>query len=122
MTKEQLKEQQEVDPQKVEQFISKVINDLGAKVADIGCGFGATTTIMAKAYHNSTFYGFDYHAPSVESARKQAKKEALTEDRLKFEVAMPGVSKIEKIMKESGFLRFKWSSNNGFKTVLEARP
>jgi hypothetical protein len=37
--------------------------------------------IMAKAYPNSTFYGFDYHAPSVESARKQAEKEAVTEDR-----------------------------------------
>jgi Methyltransferase domain len=42
--------------------------------------------IMAKAYPNSTFYGFDYHAPSVESARKQAEKEALKEDRVKFEV------------------------------------
>jgi cyclopropane fatty-acyl-phospholipid synthase-like methyltransferase len=214
--------------------VEQKLSQGGAKVADIGCGFGASTMIMAKAYPNSTFYGFDYHAPSVESARKQVEKEALTEDRVKFEVgsatnfngsssadgsgssggydlitffdcfhdmpdpysvakharnalkadgtcmiveiasndtleenvnsplgrigytgsifvcvptalgqiksdssstssannntvllplgAMPGISKIEKIMKESGFSRFKCTFNNGFNMVLEARP
>ncbi len=42
----------------------------GAKVADIGCGYGVSTTIMAKAYPNSKFYGFDNHAPSIETAKK----------------------------------------------------
>jgi SAM-dependent methyltransferase len=42
---------------------------------------------MARAYPNSTFYGFDYHAQSIESARKQAEGEGLTNDRIKFEVA-----------------------------------
>jgi 2-polyprenyl-3-methyl-5-hydroxy-6-metoxy-1,4-benzoquinol methylase len=46
----------------------------GAKVADVGCGFGASTILMAKAYPNSSFVGFDYHKPSIETARKRAKK------------------------------------------------
>ena len=58
-----------------------------AKVADVGCGYGASTMIMAKVYPNSTFYGFDYHVQSIESARKQAEREGLTNDRIKFEVA-----------------------------------
>lgn len=45
----------------------------GATVADVGCGFGSSTIIMAKAYPRSTFIGFDYHTPSVVAARKRAK-------------------------------------------------
>ena len=45
----------------------------GALVADVGCGFGTSTIIMAKAYPHSTFTGFDYHAPSIQAARKRAK-------------------------------------------------
>lgn len=58
----------------------------GAKVADVGCGHGASTIIMAQAYPKSTFVGFDYHAPSIEYARAAAKK-AGVEDRATFEVA-----------------------------------
>src|SRR5687768_3135814 len=50
----------------------------GAKVADIGCGYGISTILMSKAYPNSKFYGFDNHAPSIEQAREQAKKERVT--------------------------------------------
>lgn len=46
----------------------------GAKVADVGCGFGASTILMAKAYPHSTFIGFDYHKPSIQAARKRAKE------------------------------------------------
>lgn len=46
----------------------------GAKVADVGCGFGASTIIMAKAYPNSHFWGFDNHAPSIEQARREAEE------------------------------------------------
>jgi ubiquinone/menaquinone biosynthesis C-methylase UbiE len=49
----------------------------GAKVADVGCGFRASTIIMAQAYPRSRFFGFDYHAPSILTARKRAKKAGL---------------------------------------------
>lgn len=60
--------------------------EAGAKVADVGCGYGASTVIMAKAYPKSHFYGFDNHAPSIEQARQRA-KEAGVADRVTFEVA-----------------------------------
>src|SRR5918998_3344892 len=44
----------------------------GAKVADVGCGLGASTILMAQAYPNSTFVGFDYHDKSIEMARQKA--------------------------------------------------
>jgi SAM-dependent methyltransferase len=47
----------------------------GAKVADIGCGYGISTILMAKDYPNSKFYGFDNHGPSIEQAKEQLRKE-----------------------------------------------
>lgn len=44
----------------------------GAKVADVGCGHGASTVLMAKAFPNSTFVGYDYHKESIERARAAA--------------------------------------------------
>ncbi|MCU1323851.1 MAG: Methyltransferase type 12 [Acidobacteriaceae bacterium] len=58
----------------------------GAKVADIGCGLGASTILMAKAFPESEFYGFDYHAGSIDLAREAAKSAGI-EDRIHFEVA-----------------------------------
>jgi SAM-dependent methyltransferase len=58
----------------------------GAKVADVGCGHGASTILMAKTYPNSTFIGSDYHDGSIETARKRA-EEAGVSDRVTFEVA-----------------------------------
>jgi len=58
----------------------------GARVADLGCGHGASTVIMAKAFPASEFRGFDYHAPSIEHAR-QAAEEAGVAARTSFEVA-----------------------------------
>jgi 2-polyprenyl-3-methyl-5-hydroxy-6-metoxy-1,4-benzoquinol methylase len=46
----------------------------GALVADVGCGFGASTILMAKAFPNSTFMGFDYHKPSIKAAKQRAKQ------------------------------------------------
>jgi ubiquinone/menaquinone biosynthesis C-methylase UbiE len=58
----------------------------GGKVADVGCGKGASTLLMAKAFPKSQFIGFDYHDKSIEAAREAAKREGLA-DRVKFEVA-----------------------------------
>lgn len=49
----------------------------GVKVADIGCGFGISTLIMARQYPNSFFYGYDNHIPSIEAATMNAKSENL---------------------------------------------
>ena len=58
----------------------------GARVADIGCGHGASVVVMAGAYPNSRFWGFDYHAPSIETAGERA-AEAGVDERTTFEVA-----------------------------------
>ena len=58
----------------------------GAKVADVGCGLGASTILMAQAYPESSFAGYDYHLASIEIARQKA-AEAGVADRVKFEVA-----------------------------------
>src|ERR1700756_1679751 len=58
----------------------------GAKVADVGCGHGASTIVMAQAYPNSRFFGFDYPEPSIERARQLA-TDAGGADRTTFEVA-----------------------------------
>lgn len=58
----------------------------GALVADVGCGHGASTIIMAQAYPASKFIGFDYHQPSVEHARNAAKQAGVA-SRVSFEVA-----------------------------------
>jgi SAM-dependent methyltransferase len=58
----------------------------GAKVADVGCGYGHSTLLMAKAYPQSHFWGFDYHAESIQAARDQAQQQGLTAQ-VTFEVA-----------------------------------
>ncbi len=58
----------------------------GARVADVGCGKGASTLLMAKAFPKSRFFGFDYHEKSIEGARESAKREGVA-DRVTFEVA-----------------------------------
>jgi len=60
--------------------------EAGARVADVGCGKGASTILMAKAFPKSRFFGFDYHDKSIEGARETAKSEGVA-DRVTFEVA-----------------------------------
>jgi len=56
----------------------------GAKVADVGCGYGASTIVMAQAFPNSTFVGFDNHGSSIEIARQRA-REAQVDANIRFE-------------------------------------
>jgi 2-polyprenyl-3-methyl-5-hydroxy-6-metoxy-1,4-benzoquinol methylase len=60
--------------------------EAGAKVADVGCGCGASTILMAKAFPKSTFRGFDYHQSSIDIAARRA-REAGVADRVSFSVA-----------------------------------
>ena len=58
----------------------------GARVADVGCGLGASTILMAKAFPNSRFWGFDSHGPSIDLARQRAVQAGVA-DRVVFEKA-----------------------------------
>ena len=75
------------NPSYVGNFVSSLIPSVdgveeklkkGAKVAAIGCGYGISTIIMASAYPNSKFHGFDNHRPSIEIAKDQIRKEEET--------------------------------------------
>lgn len=56
----------------------------GAKVADIGCGHGSSTILLAESYPNSTIYGFDFHSPSIDEARAKAQRARV--DNIEFQV------------------------------------
>jgi 2-polyprenyl-3-methyl-5-hydroxy-6-metoxy-1,4-benzoquinol methylase len=58
----------------------------GARVADLGCGLGSSSVLLAQTYPRTTVVGSDYHAESIELARKQAAEAGVT-DRVSFEVA-----------------------------------
>jgi SAM-dependent methyltransferase len=60
--------------------------EAGARVADVGCGKGASTLLMAKAFPKSRFFGFDYHDKSIGAACESAKRNGVA-DRVTFEVA-----------------------------------
>jgi len=68
----------------------------GAKVADVGCGVGFSTLLMAEAFPNSRFVGFDFHEESIQEARKHARSHGL-DGRVRFETAKA------KEIGESGF-------------------
>lgn len=70
--------------------------EAGAKVADVGCGVGFSTLVMAEAFPNSQFIGYDFHEPSVEEARAHAAAHGMA-DRVRFETASA------KEIRESGF-------------------
>jgi len=60
--------------------------EAGARVADVGCGLGASTLLMAKAFPKSQFFGFDYHEKSIAAARGAAEREGFA-SRVQFQVA-----------------------------------
>ncbi|ALI36104.1 bifunctional 3-demethylubiquinone-9 3-methyltransferase/ 2-octaprenyl-6-hydroxy phenol methylase [Candidatus Nitrosocosmicus oleophilus] len=80
----------------IEQILRK-----GGKVADIGCGYGISTTIMAQQYPNSRFFGFDNHLPSIEAATANAKNEKLDKN-----VKFSQVSANEPIGNDYDFVTF----------------
>jgi SAM-dependent methyltransferase len=90
-----------LDGGKVEEKLKKG----GAFIADVGCGYGLTTIMMAKAYPGSTFVGFDNHAPSIERARQLAREEGngegLNKEQIRFDVSSandyPGENKYDLI-------------------------
>jgi SAM-dependent methyltransferase len=57
----------------------------GAKVADVGCGHGVSTRLMAEAFPNSQFFGFDYHPGSIDTARRLARDAGFGE-RVRFDI------------------------------------
>ena len=59
---------------------------VGATVADVGCGFGHSCTVMAEAFPNAEVWGFDFHEPSIEAARRNAADLGLG-GKVQFEVA-----------------------------------
>lgn len=59
--------------------------EAGAKVVDVGCGHGSSTILMAKAFPNSTFHGFDFHGPSIDHARERARSAGVARNTI-FEV------------------------------------
>jgi len=59
--------------------------EAGARVAGVGCGKGASTLLLAKAFPKSQFFGFDYHDKSIEAAREYAERQGIA-DRVTFEV------------------------------------
>src|SRR5919198_1309894 len=90
-----------LDNGKVEQRLKQ--EGAGLKVADIGCGHGISTILMAKAYPNSKFYGFDNHPASIEYARNKAREEGLGEDRIQFEVASSTNFRLPQKEKDEGY-------------------
>src|SRR4029077_14431950 len=62
--------------------------EAGARVADVGCGKGASTIVLAKAFPKSAFFGFDYQDKSIEAARESAIENGVA-DRVTFGVASP---------------------------------
>ncbi len=61
--------------------------EAGARVADVGCGHGASSILLAEAFPRSTVTGFDYHERSIDAARRRASAAGLDDARLAFEVA-----------------------------------
>jgi len=59
--------------------------EAGASVADIGCGHGSSTVLMAQAFPNSTFVGFDFHPPSIAAAQAKAAEAGV--GNVRFELA-----------------------------------
>jgi SAM-dependent methyltransferase len=69
--------------------LDRVVEKLerGARIADVGCGHGFSTVMMAKAFPNSTFIGYDFHPTSIEQARSHAEQHGVTAN-TRFEVAL----------------------------------
>jgi len=92
----------------------------GAKVADIGCGVGFSTLLMAQAFPKSQFIGYDFHAPSVEQANAHAKAHGVA-DRVRFETASARGPQLRFLRSSSGLSHQSAQRSNHWKTGAYGR-
>lgn len=88
----------------------------GAKVADVGCGLGASAILLAQQYPNSRFTGSDYHDQSIEIARTLSQPGGYALG------AQAGEAAIRPITADAGFTRFRRAAETPFNLVYEVRP
>ncbi len=112
----------------------------GGSVADIGCGLGSSTILMAQAYPESTFVGFDFHRPSIEAARAAAVKNLNPIGRVFYAAstlirtpasqaqevgralgAQAGETRLRQVTEAAGLTQFRRATETPFNLVLEAR-
>ena len=95
----------------------------GAKVADVGCGHGHSTVLMAQAFPKSRFWGFDVHEGSIEAARKVA-SDAGVADCTVFDATCSAhrlAKQLGDVLRKAGFRHIRRAAETPFNLIIEAR-